>query len=89
MAEVLALAGLSTNPATELRALFSLPDGSPARLELYDVGGRRIASREVGPLGAGSHVVPLGEGRVLAPGVYVLRLTRAGRSLTARGVILR
>ena len=85
----LALAGLRTNPAEDLRAVFSLPDAAPARLELYDVGGRRIASREVGGLGAGSHVVPLGDGRTVAPGVYVLRLTRGGRSLTARGVILR
>ncbi len=40
-------------------------------------------------LGAGSHVVTLGEGRRRAPGVYLLRLSQGARSLTARGAILR
>jgi len=53
------------------------------------VGGRKIATREVGTLGAGSHVVTLGDEGTLAPGVYVLRLSRGARALTARGVILR
>ena len=85
----LALAGFRSNPARDdLSVALSLPDASPARLELFDVGGRRIAAREVGPLGAGSHVVTLGDGPRLAPGVYVLRLSQGGRSLTARAVVL-
>ena len=68
---------------------FSLPDGAPARLEAYDLAGRRVAAREVGPLGGGSHEVRLGEGRGLAPGVYLLRLTRGARVLTTRAVIVR
>jgi len=34
----------------DLSVAFSLPDASPARLELFDVGGRRIAAREVDTL---------------------------------------
>jgi len=86
----LTLAGFRSNPAREdLSVTFSLPDASPARLELFDVGGRRIAAREVGTLGAGSHVLTLGDARTLAPGDYLLRLSRGTRSLTARAVILR
>ena len=87
---VLALAGFRSNPAwKDLGVTFSLPDGAPARLELFDTSGRRMATHEVGSLGAGSHVVTLGEDRRLAPGVYLLRLSNGSQSLTARAVILR
>ena len=86
----LALAGVRPNPATKaLAVMFSLPDAAPARLEAFDLAGRRVAAREVGPLGGGSHEVRLGEGRALAPGVYLLRLTRGERVLKARAVIVR
>jgi hypothetical protein len=78
-----------SNPTRDLGVAFSLPDDSPARLDLFDVGGRRIASRDVGTLGAGSHIVTLGDGRRFAPGVYLLRLSQGTRSLTARGVVVR
>jgi hypothetical protein len=86
----LALRGVRPNPATTALAVtFSLPDAAPARLEAFDLTGRRVAAREVGPLGGGSHEVALGEGRALAPGVYLLRLTRGARVLKARAVIVR
>jgi hypothetical protein len=86
----LALAGVRPNPATRALAVaFSLPDAAPARLEAFDLLGRRVAAREVGPLGGGSHEVRLGDGRALAPGVYLLRLTRGDRVLRARAVIVR
>jgi hypothetical protein len=84
----LALEGLRPNPAVgEPVASFTLPSGSPARLELLDVTGRRWLAREVGDLGAGSHLLRLG-GSVPA-GMYWLRLTQGGRSLLARGVVVR
>ena len=86
----LALGGVRPNPATQALAVtFSLPDASPARLEAFDLAGRRVAAREVGPLGGGSHEVRLGESRPLAPGIYLLRLTRGERVLKARAVIVR
>jgi hypothetical protein len=85
-----ALAGVRPNPASrDLTVAFSLPDATPARLELLDLAGRRVMVREVGAMGAGSHVVGLAEGRTIAPGLYVIRLSRAGRSLATRAIVVR
>jgi hypothetical protein len=89
-APTLALAGARPNPATrELAIAFTLPDASPARLELVDLAGRRIATREVGALGAGEHVVDPSDGHPPAAGVYFVRLVRGGRVLTSRVAIVR
>jgi hypothetical protein len=83
-----ALAGARPNPADAgLAVAFSLPDATPARLEAFDLAGRLVAGESVGSLGGGSHLVRLGAGRSIAPGVYLLRLTRADRVLMARAVI--
>lgn len=85
-----ALRGMTPNPAPAGTGLvtFSLPDASPARLEVVDVSGRRVFSREVGGLGRGEHVVRVSGAGPLAPGLYLVRLTRAGRSLTAKAVAI-
>lgn len=85
----LALATRSNPALGFVTVAFSLGDATPARLELFDLAGRRIVAREVGSLGAGSHVMTLGNGRALAAGQYLVRLSQGARSLTARGVILR
>jgi hypothetical protein len=86
----LALIGATPNPAArELSVAFSLSDERAARLELYDLKGRRVASREVGALGAGSHRVALAEARALPAGVYLVRLTRGGEALTVKACIVR
>jgi hypothetical protein len=86
----LALEAARPNPAPrDLWATFTLPAPGAARLELLDVAGRRVRSREVGALGAGRHTVNLGEGDRLAPGVYVIRLSREGRVLTTRVSVVR
>jgi hypothetical protein len=83
-----ALDGLRPNPAVgEVVASFTLPSGSPARLQLLDVTGRVWLARDVGDLGSGTHSVRLG-GPVPA-GMYWLRLTQGGHSLLARGVVMR
>ena len=85
-----ALGGVRPNPVTDdLAVTFSLPDASPARLELLDLAGRRLETVDVGGLGGGNHIVKLGEGQALPAGIYLVRLTRAGRSLTARAVVIR
>ena len=54
---VLALRGATPNPAsaTRMTIAFELPSDAPARLELVDIGGRRVVSRDVGGMGTGRH----------------------------------
>ena len=87
--QIFALFGPWPSPAVRgLRVAFALPDGAPAKLELLDIAGRRIASREVGSLGAGRHLVGFERTHIPA-GIYVIRLTRGGRSLTTTASVLR
>ncbi len=90
-AMALALYGARPNPASEQVAVsFALPDGSPAQLELWDLSGRRLWQREVGRLGAGFHVLALSPEVARFPaGVYALRLTQRGRTLSAKLALLR
>ena len=67
----------------------TLTRGVPARLELFDVTGRRVWSRDLGALGAGTHRVRAGEGLALAPGVYAVRLVRGSEASTVRAVVVR
>jgi enediyne biosynthesis protein E4 len=66
---------------------FDLPAPDAAAFEVLDVSGRRIERRELGSLAAGRHVLALGGSR-LAPGVYLVRLTQAGRRVTSRVTVL-
>jgi len=86
-----ALRGVTPNPGPAGAGLvtFSLPDASPAQLEVVDISGRRVSLREVGGLGRGEHLVRLSGAEPLAPGIYLVRLTRGGRSLTAKAVTIR
>lgn len=64
----------------------SLADARPARLELIDVTGRRVATRELGGLGPGRHRVSLSGD--LKAGIYLVRLTQGTMARTAKAVIL-
>jgi hypothetical protein len=87
---ILSLAGASPNPSPGGVAVrFSLPGNDVARLELFDLRGRRIAAREVGSLGPGDHLVPLSERLNLAAGVYLIRLSQGHRTLTAKACVVR
>jgi hypothetical protein len=72
---------------------FRLPRAGPARLEVFDVAGRRVARIAEGPLEAGDHAfVWDGRGRGDAPvpaGVYFIRLALPESGGTARAVRLR
>jgi hypothetical protein len=85
-----ALDGARPNPARggRLSIAFSLPVAMPATLEVLDVGGRRVASREVGSLGAGRHTLALGDPRRLAPGIYQVRLRQGARVSVTRVAVL-
>lgn len=87
---VLALHGARPNPAREnLAVSLSLPAEGPVRLELFDLAGRRIGSRQDLILGPGNHIVRPSPFTRLDPGVYVVRLEYAGRRLQARAIVVR
>jgi hypothetical protein len=65
---------------------FSLASAATARLEVFDVTGRTAAAREIGGLGAGRQSLSLG---ILPAGVYVVRLSQSGRSVSARVAVIR
>jgi len=87
----LAIQAVWPNPAARSLAVWlSLPDARPARLELVDVNGRRVASRDVGSLGPGLHVVRFERDLAALPaGVYAVKLTRPDRSITRKVSIVR
>ena len=80
----------ATNPAVDgLAVAFSLPDAAGAKLEVLDIAGRHVVSRAVGALGAGDHVLQLAQPGSIAPGLYIVRLTRGAESRTTRVSIIR
>jgi hypothetical protein len=86
----LSLVGFRPNPARgRISVAFSLQSPGPARLTVYDIAGRRVYESEVGWMGSGSHVLPLGPDFRPAPGLYNLRLVQGGRSAHARAVVVR
>ena len=86
----LALRGVTPNPAQhELQVSFSLGDSKAATLALFDVSGRPLAARRVDGMGPGWHTVSLGGRGNLSAGLYVIRLTQDGRSLTTRAAVVR
>lgn len=81
----LAINGIRPNPSrNEAWVTFSLANGAPATLTVLDIAGRVIREREVGAFGAGTHQVRLGEGSDLRPGLYLVRVTQGGSSVTSR-----
>lgn len=85
-----ALIGATPNPSfAAIKIAFSLPNGSPAKLELIDLAGRRVRAADVGALGAGRHVVDFGSRGAVAPGLYFARLSRGGEVQIARVCVMR
>ena len=86
----LALAGSRPNPAdANVPVGFSLPDASPATLELLDVSGRLLRRIEVGSLGAGDHVISMGIGLNIPAGIYIVRLARGSEARSARVAVIK
>jgi hypothetical protein len=86
----LSLEGFRPNPVVGPPVVaFTLPTAAPARLDVLDVTGRRVLTRDVGALGAGRHTLRLSEGPPLAPGVYLILLRQGARVLHMRGVVTR
>ncbi|NOT32873.1 MAG: T9SS type A sorting domain-containing protein [Candidatus Eisenbacteria bacterium] len=84
----LALRHLGANPVRDrLVVSFALPTSEPARIEVLDLAGRRVVSREVGALGAGVHQLELGSAVNFGRGIYFIRLAQSGRTRSTRVVI--
>jgi hypothetical protein len=86
------LLSIAPNPvAHELGLRLAIPEAGPARVELFDVAGRRLAEPFDGILEAGDHVLrfPLGSGTQLplAAGVYLVRVTAGALNSTMRVVV--
>ncbi|MEO0180716.1 MAG: kelch repeat-containing protein [candidate division WOR-3 bacterium] len=80
---------VSPNPAKgPVKISFSVPDGVPYSLKLYDPAGRMVGVIQEGPGREGPGLT----GEILwepylRPGVYFLRLEAGGRSLTEKMVV--
>jgi hypothetical protein len=90
----LSFSGAEPNPAVDGATLaFALPDRAETRLEIYDVGGRRVRALVTGIQEAGQHRVRWNgrgdDGVALGAGLYWARLEYGGRSLTRRVTVLR
>jgi Tol biopolymer transport system component len=79
------------NPSTRIR--YELSRAGPARLRVYDVRGRLVATLVDEVLQAGPHSVTWlgrdGSGRVAASGVYFYKLEAEGASLSMKMVLLK
>jgi hypothetical protein len=85
-----ALRGLIPNPSAGDPVVgFSLAGTEPATLDLFDIRGRLVLSREVSPLGPGSHELRVGERGRLPAGVYTMRLRQRDQVAVARAVVIR
>jgi len=69
------------------RISFSLPSEKVARLTVYNVAGRRVSDHDISHLGRGLHTLTL-ERKGLAAGIYMLKLTQAGHTLTTRAILV-
>jgi hypothetical protein len=76
-----------SNPVIgSLTVSFSLESAAEAMLSVFDINGRLRVSRAVGHRGPGWHAMNLGD---LPAGVYVVRLSQAGRRLSSRVAVIR
>jgi len=87
----LALRGVYPNPTDGSSAFlsFTLPLAEPATVDVFDLSGRLVDSRRLTGYAAASHVVPFALWPSARSGVYLVRITQRGRSLTSRLSIVR
>jgi hypothetical protein len=88
-----ALRSVSPNPMRERANFgFALPQSAQVRLEILDLQGRRVATVADGMFAAGTHQVTWngasGGGSRISAGVYFVRFSAAGRTVSKRLVIV-
>jgi hypothetical protein len=82
------------NPARSAAMIrFTVPRASATRLELFDLGGRRVRVLQQGIAAAGIHANSFAlddaAGHPLASGLYLVRLESAGLAMTRRIAVVR
>jgi hypothetical protein len=87
----LSIERLSPNPSDgAFRVAFHRPGLQPARVEVLDVGGRRVLAIDLGEEYGTRGVLDLGRGGSrLDPGLYLVRLIQAGESVSTKAVVVR
>ena len=75
-------------PGTDEIEFGLAPDG-PATLEIVDVAGRRMATRNAFPAGVATQRVRIADERELRTGVYFVRLTQGSHLAIARVSVIR
>lgn len=85
-----ALHGAQPNPVIgDLVVGFSLASADPARLDVYDLAGRRVLEYQVGTMGVGTHRINVAPGRRLPAGVFTVVLTQGTQRAVSRAVVIR
>jgi len=84
------LHGTLQNPVRgdRLDVAFSLAREGVARLEMFDVSGRRVADRDLGRLEAGAHTARISGATRIATGIYHLRLSQNGETRSVRVAVI-
>jgi len=86
----LAIRGVGPNPTTGAAVLrLSVPDASPVRVELFDIGGRRVHEQMLTPSAPGDVSARLEAPRGLPTGIYLVRVGQRQHSTTTRLAVLR
>ena len=67
--------------------LLALASREKSTVEVFDITGRRVVSRDVSALGPGHHRVQLQER--LASGLYLLRARQGTEAVVVRAIVLR
>jgi hypothetical protein len=84
-----ALAAVHPHPVVDdLTVAYSLTSSASARLELYDISGRRVLTRELASQ-PGTFRLRVTEARALTAGIYWLRLGQGAQSASRRVVLIR
>lgn len=76
------------NPTTDNATVsFNLNDKQKAEVKVYDVVGKEISILVNSELASGTHKFDLNKNTKLAPGIYFVKLTVAGHSITKKVIV--
>ena len=77
------------NPAcAKLEVVCDLPERGPARIDVYDVGGRRMNRRDLTAAAPGRMTIEAGAGTKLSPGPYWVRVSQGKYAPATRMVLV-